>query len=76
MYLFFLLANKIGTKYLHTYVNKAEKAQNCLRHNNSLVNAILFYANFTNAQIEKVPIPHLPRAVKLVLSENMRSGQS
>ena len=42
---------------------------------NSLDITKLFYANFTNTQFEKVPSPHLPRTLKLVLSEKMRSGE-
>ena len=40
---------------------------------NSLVNVNLFYANFTNTQLKKVPITHLTCAIKFALSENMKA---
>ena len=33
-------------------------------YTNSLVNANLFYANFTNTTFQKIPIPHLTRTLK------------
>ena len=42
-------------------VRKVEMAKD---YTNSLVNADLFYANFTNTTFQKIPIPHLTRTMK------------
>ena len=34
-------------------------------YNNSLVNVDFFYANFTKATFQNIPIPHLPRHSEL-----------
>ena len=55
---------------LHGMFDKKAKVNNHLqefdsKYANSLANADLVYVNFTNMTIQKVPIPHLTRTMKI-----------
>ena len=52
--------------YINTLDFKVVTLHYTNTYNNSSVNTNLIYANFTNTQFEKVPIPHLAWTMKLV----------